>query len=59
MPNLTNGQCAYRFTGANRCLELATTTRTIPAPGEPCAVYDVPLCAAHATLLAAGLRSKD
>lgn len=50
MPSLSNGQCAHRWVGAGRCLELAVTTRPIrrwaETPHE--VVYDVPLCAQHA-----------
>ena len=45
--SLANGQCAHRWPGLGRCLELATTTREIPR-GD--VVYDVPLCRDHAWL---------
>jgi hypothetical protein len=46
MQSLVNGQCAHRWRGMDRCLDLATTTRPIEA-GE--IIYDVPLCPAHAS----------
>lgn len=45
MRSVANGQCAHRWPGHGRCLELATTTRAIPKGGV---VYDVPLCETHA-----------
>lgn len=46
MQSLVNGQCAHRWRGMGRCLDLAITTRPIEA-GE--IIYDIPLCATHAS----------
>lgn len=43
--SLANGQCAHRWPGLGRCLELAITTRPVER-GD--VVYDVPLCRDHA-----------
>lgn len=43
--SLANGQCAHRWPGMGRCLELAITTRPVER-GD--VVYDVPLCGDHA-----------
>ena len=43
--NVGNGQCAHRWRGMGRCLELATTTRPIETDYI---IYDVPLCETHA-----------
>jgi hypothetical protein len=45
MRQLGNGQCAHRWRGLGRCLELAITTRPL-AQGD--VIYDVPLCEGHA-----------
>lgn len=45
MPSLVNGQCAHRWRGHGRCLELATVTRELPRDEV---VYDLPLCPDHA-----------
>lgn len=45
VPALGNGQCAHRWRGMGRCLDLATTTRPIPRSNV---IYDVPLCDGHA-----------
>lgn len=46
MPSLVNGQCAHRWRGMGRCLELATTTRPIDFDSV---IYDIPLCPTHAS----------
>lgn len=48
--NVGNGQCAHRWPGMGRCLELAITTRPLDQSRytEILAVYDVPLCGDHA-----------
>jgi len=46
MASLANGQCAHRWPGMGRCLDLATVTRQLP---HPQVIYDIPLCAAHAS----------
>jgi hypothetical protein len=44
---LSNGQCAHRWPGMGRCLELAVTTRPLQIKGL--VIYDTPLCENHAT----------
>jgi hypothetical protein len=46
MPSLVNGQCAHRWSGMGRCLELAITTRPVEYK-DLGVVYDVPLCESH------------
>lgn len=55
MGSLANGQCAHRWPGAGRCLELATTTKPLDRPAvspmtgaEVSVVYEIPLCEYHA-----------
>jgi hypothetical protein len=49
MPSLVNGQCAHRWTGLGRCLELATETRELKRETtDDDVIYDVPLCRTHA-----------
>jgi hypothetical protein len=49
MPSLVNGQCAHRWIGLGRCLELATETRELNRrTTDDDVIYDVPLCRTHA-----------
>lgn len=48
---LGNGQCAHRWVGHGRCLELATTVRLTPVTTNDASrgvVYYIPLCGDHA-----------
>jgi hypothetical protein len=45
MVSLVNGQCAHRWEGMSRCLELAIVTRPIERDQV---IYDIPLCEDHA-----------
>jgi hypothetical protein len=50
MASLVNGQCAHRWHGMGRCLELATVTRPMQrdALKRDEVIYDIPLCETHA-----------